>query len=443
MHFRNLIIISAIFAISSAIFPTPHQFSGQFLTDNFLVQAATVPLSNIQLGDHVSLGGEQFIKVNNDGLLMMTSTYACPHGRKIAGAWVKCIVCDNDQHGYFDYVNDTCTCYSGYNYRSSDTKCIACPAQSEWDSETQVCKCTANYYMLGDNQSCQTCPNGSTARIGSVGLNSCQCQANYYMSGGSCLACPEGYVSTRGSTSIDDCFVLSPPLPVDADTTNCETPVAYMDNWAGCNQLNYFETVCLADPRDYRTYRVRKYTDGTCWMIDNMKFGGDYGEVDGCAANNGAGNLPANPYGYLNAQTAQETFSPGYYGHCKQDSNANGYLYNWPAVMQSTLAYPYSNNYNYSNQGLCADGWHVPSRYEFDYLDGIYPDPDNDYEYMETAYTDPDTYNFAEGVALSTTSDDYDGSYYVATVVAYDSYIMSGESGSYKGEGLPFRCKKN
>ncbi|MBQ6445708.1 MAG: hypothetical protein IJI95_05030, partial [Clostridia bacterium] len=84
------------------------------------------PLDEIGVGEQVKLNGEQFVKVNNTGLLMMTSTSSCPHGKMIAGAWVACHYCDL-AHGYFDYNNYTCACNSGWNYRTSDHACIACP----------------------------------------------------------------------------------------------------------------------------------------------------------------------------------------------------------------------------------------------------------------------------------------------------------------------------
>ncbi|MBQ6436035.1 hypothetical protein IJJ27_00535 [bacterium] len=139
--------------------------------------------------------------------------------------------------------------------------------------------------------------------------------------------------------------------------------------------MSEFDTVCLADPRDYRTYRVRKFGNGQCWMVDNLKFGGNYGETDGCAANNGEGNYTyawcggsgtsaCTRGGATSVTKAQEQFSTGYYGHCRAANAAyNNYLYDWAAAMQSTQAY-YSSSFNsYLTpwQGICPTGWHLPS----------------------------------------------------------------------------------
>ncbi|MBQ6154320.1 hypothetical protein IJI99_00375, partial [bacterium] len=156
-----------------------------------------------------------------------------------------------------------------------------------------------------------------------------------------------------------------------ADTTNCVLPVGYMDSWNGCSSLATHATVCLADPRDYRTYRVRKLADGNCWMVDSLKFGGNYGDTDGCSANSGVGNFGSG--GSSNSTKAQETFATGYYGHCRSipgtysddyynDTRAyNNYLYDWVAAMQSTLAYVGSTTtFTSPQQGICPSGWHLP-----------------------------------------------------------------------------------
>ena len=402
---------------------------------------------------------------------MMTSTYACPHGKKIAGQWVICKTCDNDEHGYYNYTKDRCDCYSGYNYRSSDTKCIACPANSSWNSSGEVCRCSANFYMQGDNANCQSCPEHSISSVGSTSVDNCACVANYYKNNNECVTCPEYSTSVAGSTSIENCrcnanyfkdnnqcqscpdnssspvgstsfgscacnkgyylsdsiCVACPPgattmntgstsisacvcpigyvidsdtnscisdttnysatLDVYYDATNCSDPVAFMDSWTGCSSLDTIianetvtdeelaaKTACLLDRRDYRTYRVRRFDDdGTagqssgdkCWMIDSMKFGGDYGQIDGCAANSGVGNFSNG--GSSTAAKAKETFSSGYYGHCRYVGTANNtlydhYLYDWVAAMQSTLAHnDYYTTFTLPHQGLCPQGWHVPS----------------------------------------------------------------------------------
>ena len=248
----------------------------------------TQPLTNVQIGDTVALGSQQFIKLNDTGLLMMSSTFSCPHGKVIAGKHVKCFNCPAD--ATYDSTNVTCACNDN---------------SQEFDINTSVCR------LAG--------------------------------------------------------------LPADADTTNC-SPVGFMDIWDDCSSLAEFETVCLADPRDYRTYRVRKFADGKCWMVDSLKFGGNYGDTDGCSANNGEGNFTyawcggsgvsgCTAGGSSDATKAQETFATGYYGHCRTiNSTYNNYLYDWVAALQNTLAqYGSSTTFDGTQQGLCPTNWHLPT----------------------------------------------------------------------------------
>ena len=108
-------LLVALFAFSSLLLLTPPQLTGQIV-------ATTRPLSQISIGDHVSLGGNQFIKLNNDGLLMMQSTLSCPHGKIIAGKHVKC----------FD-------CPAGSTYNSTDVTCTCTDPNRSFNIDTSQC----------------------------------------------------------------------------------------------------------------------------------------------------------------------------------------------------------------------------------------------------------------------------------------------------------------
>ncbi|MBQ6154375.1 hypothetical protein IJI99_00655 [bacterium] len=270
---------------------------------------------------------------------MMSATLSCPHGKVIAGKHVKCFNCPTDST--YDSINVTCT--------SNDSNQV-------YDIDTGTCNVCGIGYANGGNNSCVI-------------------------------------DTTNYSTTLDTYY----------DAANCSDPVGWMDQWTGCSSLATVinnesitdeelaaKTVCLLDPRDHRSYRVRRFDDdGTegqssgdkCWTIDSLRFGGNYGEIDGCSANNGEGNFTyawcggsgtsgCTAGGSGNATQAQETFATGYYGHCRaitaadsRDGNAyNNYLYDWVAAMQSTLAYyGSSTTFSGTQQGLCPQGWHIPS----------------------------------------------------------------------------------
>ncbi len=257
------------------------------------VGAASRPLSEMAIGSHVVLGSQQFIKLNNNGLLMMASTLSCPHGKMIAGEHVRCFDCPADA-----------------TYDSTEITCVCNNDGFVWDFEKNAC--------------------------------------------------------------------VIAKIPAQGDQTNCTQPVGYMDSWDDCASLAELETVCLTDRRDYRTYKVRKFADNKCWMVDSLRFGGTAGGIDGCLAYGGEGNFTTawcedsgaancTAGGSNSVEKAQETFFPGYYGHCRyvgtvSNTLYNLYLYDWVAGMQSTLAY-YGSATTFANtqQGICPTGWHIPT----------------------------------------------------------------------------------
>ena len=111
----------------------------------------------------------------------------------------------------------------------------------------------------------------------------------------------------------------------------------------------------LVDSRDGKKYRTRLMPDGRVWMIEDLKFG---------TCNNSAFNT-------YTAKSVQNQIAAGYYGVCVNGSVAGGgHLYNWQAAMNDPNAYygttvnPSGNvNGNSPNQwqGICPDGWHLPS----------------------------------------------------------------------------------
>ncbi len=255
------------------------------------VLATTLSLENVVVGDNISLNGQEFVKLNDSGLLMMASTLTCPHGKMIAGKHMRC---------------------------------FTCPAGSTYDATNVTCNCTG-----------------------------------------------AGYVWDWRANA---CVIAR--LPEEGDQTNCTNPIDYMDSWNDCASLNEFDTVCLTDRRDYRTYRVRKFADGQCWMIDSLHFGGKSGQIDGCAVNNGEGNFTyawcggssvpgCTAGGSTTLAQAQEQFVSGWYGHCRVNNVDHNYQYDWGAAMQSTLAYngsTYGSNGEYTTpwQGICPNGWRLP-----------------------------------------------------------------------------------
>ncbi len=178
-----------------------------------------------------------------------------------------------------------------------------------------------------------------------------------------------------------------------------------LQDWDGCSALatpaaggnNYTAGPCLIDNRDGKTYNVRKFADGKCWLANNLKFGGDYHywhNIKGQSADTCALRLGSKwqSGGFNNLYTNQSAAKPptnrfwqGSYGDCvypysstssSDASNKYGYLYNWMAAVQSPCGW-YSQECDpdamatntdgkgtYGTQkiqGICPEGWHLPT----------------------------------------------------------------------------------
>jgi uncharacterized protein (TIGR02145 family) len=169
-------------------------------------------------------------------------------------------------------------------------------------------------------------------------------------------------------------------------------PRLTMQSWDDCaayptpTGADYTPIGNLIDARDGKSYEIRKFSDGKCWMVDNLRYGG---VVDACA---GKSSFSGN-----GSTTATNQFGDGTYGDCRDpaasgesgskllvkvwtifyppatwqngtvpspclNSTACGYYYNWQGAMQdpdayfrvifTTPAYPW--------QGICPTGWHIP-----------------------------------------------------------------------------------
>jgi uncharacterized protein (TIGR02145 family) len=172
-------------------------------------------------------------------------------------------------------------------------------------------------------------------------------------------------------------------------------PHATMQGWDGCAAIptptytagiksTYFtQGPILMDARDGKKYEIRKFPDGKCWMVDNLAYGGTTtinGNVEACAGKaTFVGEGQATPYVSWYQGSAQlygDCRDPHVGGQapCAPGGTQCGYYYNWQATMQLPSAY-YGINVTYPAgtpsltnyiQGICPDGWHVPSGGETD-----------------------------------------------------------------------------
>ena len=206
-----------------------------------------------------------------------------------------------------------------------------------------------------------------------------------------------------------------------------------------------YEDGVLTDNRDGKTYKIRKMPDGRWWMVEDLRFG---------TCNNST-------FGSNYTKSAVDQIAAGYYGVCIASTVAGaGHLYNWQAAMNhanavyNTSGNPSGNvNSNSPNQwqGICPDGWHLPSggsKGEFQQLytalcstvAKIYPGT-GAFEGVLGGYGNGSSVSYAGSYGY------YWSSTYYNTLTAYVLSFGSGGVGpqGYDGKynGFAVRCVKN
>jgi len=168
----------------------------------------------------------------------------------------------------------------------------------------------------------------------------------------------------------------------------------------------------IKDARDNQTYRI--VTIGTqTWMAENLKY------------------LPSVVGPETGSQTTPHYYVYGYNGTNVTDAKATanyntyGVLYNWPAAMNGAA----SSTTNPSGvQGVCPDGWHLPSDAEWteltDYLGGTIDAGGKLKETGTTHWNSPNTSTTNETgfTALPGGVRDLDGTF---DVIGYNGYWWS------------------
>ena len=177
------------------------------------------------------------------------------------------------------------------------------------------------------------------------------CGAHSYHTDVNTCTCNHGYYTTSGESSYT---TIGGSCSMNYVATSCDNPTGTLQDYH-CELGNlpaatdgYTSEVCLKDARDGKTYLVRKYADGKCWLANNLQYGKPSSSSD---------------FATYAATTAYNVLGDGLYGVAVEaGDNYDGYLYNWQAVMQDASAY-YNNTYTGEAgvQGLCPAGWHVPT----------------------------------------------------------------------------------
>lgn len=129
---------------------------------------------------------------------------------------------------------------------------------------------------------------------------------------------------------------------------------------AVCNNTAVGVTNTLTDTRDGKQYRVRKLSDGSCWMIDNLKFGTpnttitlspDSSDVETQTTFTVLSNSGNWPWG--------DSYDPNNKSHhIYTRNNSYGNLYSWYTATAQSAIYTSGSNAPHS---ICPKGWKIPT----------------------------------------------------------------------------------
>ncbi|MBR3180013.1 hypothetical protein IKF57_00565, partial [Candidatus Saccharibacteria bacterium] len=140
-----------------------------------------------------------------------------------------------------------------------------------------------------------------------------------------------------------------------------------LQGWQGCDSLASGAVTALTDTRDSNVYAVAKLADGNCWMIENLRLGGNSAMNLTTANTVTAFTLPASTNTFVTdnytttiEMSAKNTLEAP--TDMTTPTNAEVYsygnYYSWPAAIGSTTAYS-SGNQSVSTS-ICPSGWHLP-----------------------------------------------------------------------------------
>ncbi len=242
-------------------------------------------------------------------------------------------------------------------------------------------------------------------------------------------------------------YSKNPTVASDAGKYVCK--VTGTCGMVASKEINVFtgesEDGVLTDSRDGQTYRARKMPDGHWWMIENLRFG----------------MCDNNIFATYLSRSVQNQIAPGYWGVCIASTQPGaGHLYNWQAAMNSadavvgTAGNPSGNvNGNSSNQwqGICPEGWHLPSGGSTGELQKLYEALCNTVSkiYPGTNMFEGVLGGYSNGAIVDGTN--RDGYYWSSTWGDYTNayhmlFVGNGvnpQRNGHKQSGLAVRCVKN
>ena len=264
---------------------------------------------------------------------------------------------------------------------------------------------------------------------------------------------------------INDATIYGPNEAITIDstllsTTNNEHEILFyatwlyssglIQNWTGCPNLNIGDVTALTDSRDNNTYAVAKLADENCWMIENLRLGGNEPINLTLSDTQSAGVLPAATSVWGSNSTAQNldaenTLSPPAVvdATSEQRNYAYGNYYSFATAVNTTAEINYDEDIISS---ICPSGWGLRrNNHSFPGGTELTAFPNN---YVYSGYYGVNTNNPAYGGFSNSNQFGVFGLYLKAELESSYSnnispYAVGGVSSSthhHKYEGYAIRC---
>jgi uncharacterized protein (TIGR02145 family) len=238
-----------------------------------------------------------------------------------------------------------------------------------------------------------------------------------------------------------------------------------MQSWDSCSSFKtptangYTVVGIMRDSRDQKTYQVRKFNDGKCWMVDNLRYGGVNDACSGKSSFSGFDNVVGSAWGYGDCRDSAATGNGSSAAPCTS-SAVCGYYYNFQAATQIASCYNDGTVACTSGRitGICPDGWHLPSSSEFnrlasDNFDSIFWIPASSTQFSAGFRTIYACYIHYDGYLMCLFSTESSGWWWSSTPnlesarLGYGMYVDSSgvhvSSDNYRRYGSSVRCVKN
>lgn len=170
-----------------------------------------------------------------------------------------------------------------------------------------------------------------------------------------------------------------------------------LQGWNGCDSLSTGEVIALTDTRDNNTYAVTKYTDGHCWMMENLRLdlSNEDIEISELSTNNPTSDFatavnshPSSTNSFCittsaacidqilyNTNNTNRNLTSSYNANNATSSwYSYGTYYNWYAATAGNGTYSFATAGEAVEGDICPAGWRLPtggSGSEYHYLNSV------------------------------------------------------------------------